>query len=214
MVIGTALGLDGIFGLAALLGLQNFLQCRFVVSNAAAPQHLVTQTGSNGIDDLAHDKGTRRLDSGVEIERADHGFDAVGEEGILMAASAAFFSAAEEHVVAEFQPAGHRAQLAAADQFRAQPGQRAFIQFGIAPAQRFSNQQAHDGIAKELKLFVVGAGIRSVDHARRRGTACGFGRLRSGEALLIGQRTMREGACEQLGLCEAMPEQQFEFSDA
>jgi hypothetical protein len=130
-----------------------------------------------------------------------------------MASSAALFSAAEEHILPEIQAGGYRAQLAAADQFRAQPGQRAFIQFGIAPAQRFGNQQTHDGIAKELKLFVVGAGIRSVDHACRRGTTCGFGCLCPGEALLIGQRTMREGAPEQLGLCEAMPQQDFEFSD-
>src|SRR5277367_3392776 len=158
-MVGTALCYYRIFRLALLPGLQEFLQSRFMVADAATAKHPVMQGSGERVDNLAHDEGARDFDAGVEIERGNHGFNAVSEQGTFAASAAALFSAPQQHVFAEIESCGHGPQLAAADKLGAQPGESAFVEIGIAAAQLLGDKKANDGVAEKFELFVVRFGV-------------------------------------------------------
>ena len=179
------------------------------------------QTGGIRLNDFTQNEGTGYFDSAVKVESSHHGFNAVGEECAVTAAPAAFFAASEQHVVAKFEPRGYEAQMVAADQFGTEAGKRTFAKVRVSMAQIFSDQEADDGVAEELQLLVIRAGVRAV--VRGCFGLCGLGRFSLGKMLgrmldrmlgrmvFMGQRTMRESALQQLGVSKAMAEQRFEF---
>ena len=99
LVVGAALGGEDVLGLAGAGGLQMLLQRGFVVADGSAEgvaglQRKV-EIGQGGLDDLLFDEGAGGVESAVEIERGDDGFEGVGEQRRLFPAAALLFSAAE-----------------------------------------------------------------------------------------------------------------------
>ena len=193
-VVGSALGFDGVLGLAVIAGLKQFLKRGFVVADAAAVGQLFAERGRGGLDDFTKDEAARGFNAAIEIERGHDGFNAVGEQSVFFAASAALFSAAEEHVRAEVEARGYLTEMFAADQLGAQTSERPFVQLGIATAEILSDEEADDGVAEKFELLIVGAGI------------IGSGCFRFSEPLLIGKGAVSERAGEQLPLREFMPQ--------
>jgi hypothetical protein len=105
---------------------------------------------------VALDKGAGHLESTVEVEGGDDGFEGVGEQGRLLAASALLFSPAKAEHGSQTDVLGDGPKVAAADERGAEAGELAFASVGEAAVEALSDRQAEDSIADELKLFVVG----------------------------------------------------------
>ena len=170
------------------------LQGGFVVADGAAEGVAVLQgevkIGERGFDDVLFDEGAGGGEAAVEIEGGDDGFEGVGEEGGLSAAAAVFFAAAEAEERAEVDAGGDFAEVAAADEGGAKPGEFALAGAGEAPEEGFGDSEAEDGVADELELFVIGGGV---------GEGFGIG--------LVGERAVGQGPVEEIGLLEAMIEE-------
>jgi hypothetical protein len=63
---------------------------------------------------VAFDEGARGVETAVEIERGDDGFESIGEERRLLAATTLFFSAAEPEHGAEADALGDAAKVTTA----------------------------------------------------------------------------------------------------
>ena len=147
------------------------------------------EIGQGGLDDVLFDEGAGGVESAVEVEGGDDGFEGVGEQGGLLAAAALLFSAAEAEVSAEVDAGGDFAEMTAADEGGAEAGELAFARGGEAVEEGFGDGQAEDGVAEELELLVVGGGV---------GERVGFG--------LVGEGAVGESPGEEFGALEAVVE--------
>jgi hypothetical protein len=139
------------------------LEGGFVVADGSAEGVAAVECGveigEGGLDDLSIDEAARGGESAVEVEGGDDGFEGVGEDSGLAAASAVLFATAEEDVIAEADAKGDVAEVTAADDGGAEAGELALSGVGEALEQGFGGEEAEDGVADEFKLFVVGAGV-------------------------------------------------------
>lgn len=110
LVIGAGLGGEGVVGLAGASGLEVLLEGGFVVADGsaegAAGAHGEMEGGHSGVEDVLFDEGAGGREATVEIEGGDDGFEGVGEDGGLFAATALLFSAAEEETGSEVDAGG------------------------------------------------------------------------------------------------------------
>ncbi len=148
------------------------------------------EIGQGGLDDVFFDEGAGGVEAAVEVEGGDDGFEGVGEQGGLSAASALLFAAAEAQERAEVDAGGDFAEMAAADEGGAEAGEFALARGREAAEEGFGDGEAEDSVADELKLLVVGGGV---------GERLGVG--------LVGEGAMGEGPGEELGPLEAMIEE-------
>lgn len=195
-VVGAALGLDCVFGLAVVAGLEQFLKGGFGVADGFCSAHLVAECGRSGLENFPQDEAAGGPEATVEVKSCHDSFDAICEQGGFFASAAALFTASEEHVFAEVEARGDLAKVLAADEFGAEAGKLAFAQLGIAAAEVFGDEEADDGVAEELKLLVVGG--------------CAVGGVEPGELPLVGERAVGEGANEQIRLRKFVLEQSFD----
>ena len=108
-------------------GLQHLLQCGFVVAHAVAALQVLVEALRGGFDNGAVHKGAGGVDSGIQIERRDMASKLLASRTVLRAAAVAFLAAAQAEVVAQMQRLCHIAEMPAADQRGAQPGEIAFL---------------------------------------------------------------------------------------
>jgi len=84
------------------------------------------QIGHGGRDDVLVDESARGGKATIEIKRCDDGFDGVGEDRGLLAATALLFSAAEQEMGAEVDAGGYFSEMTAADERGAKAGKLTF----------------------------------------------------------------------------------------
>ena len=119
----------------------------------------------------------------AEVDRADHRLDGVGEDRGLVAAAGRLLAAAELDVLAEADAAADLGQRAGVDDRGAQLGQPALGEVGVGAVERLGDDDAEHRVAEELQALV--------------------GRQ---AAVLVGVRAVGEGALEQLGVQDGIPE--------
>ncbi len=89
-------------GLTGAGGLKMLLQRGFVIADGSAEGFASlegdVEAGKSRLDDVLFDEGAGDVESAVEIERGDDGFESVGEKGRLFAASALLFARRGEDV--------------------------------------------------------------------------------------------------------------------
>ena len=162
-MVGAALVGEDVVGLSGAGGLEVLLQGGFVVADGSAEGvaglHGEVKIGQGGLDDVLFDEGAGGVEAAVEIEGGDDGFKGVGEKCGLPAAAALFFAAAEAEERAEVDASGDLAEMTAADERGAETSQFALAGGGEAAEERFGDDEAENGVADELELFVVGGGV-------------------------------------------------------
>ena len=162
-MVGAALVGEDVVGLAGAGGLEVLLEGGFVVADGSAEGvaalHGEVEIGQGGLDDVLFDEGAGGVEAAIEVEGGDDGFEGVGEQGGLAAAAALFFAATEAEERAEVDAGGDLAEVAAADEGGAETGQFALAGGGEATEEGFGDDEAEDGVADELELFVVGGGV-------------------------------------------------------
>jgi hypothetical protein len=98
LVVGAALGGEGVVGLAGSGGLEALLKGGFVVADGSAEGVAGLQgeveIGEGGVDDVLFDEGAGGGKATIEIDGGDESFEGVGEDGGLFAATALLFAAA------------------------------------------------------------------------------------------------------------------------
>jgi hypothetical protein len=104
----------------------------------------------HGEDELADD-----VDAGVEVEGGDEGFDGVGEESAFGAPAGKLFATTKEEMVTETKLDGDVVEVAGTDEVGFELGEATFGVGGVTADERFADEEAEDGVAKELELFVV-----------------------------------------------------------
>ena len=128
-MVGTALRGEDVLGLAGSGGLEVLLEGGLVVADGSAEGlggcQGAVKIGQRGLDDVVFDEGAGGVESAVEVESGDDGFEGVGEESGLLAASALLFSAAEAKVRPKVDALGDVAEMTAADEGGAEAGQLA-----------------------------------------------------------------------------------------
>ena len=109
-MVGAGLAGEDVLGLASADGLEVLLEGGFVVADRSAERVAGfeggVEIGQSGFDDLFFDEAAGGGESTVEVEGGDDGFEGVGQDGGLAAATALFLAAAEEDVVAEADAEG------------------------------------------------------------------------------------------------------------
>ena len=123
------------------------------------------------------------LDAAAEVDGADHGLDGVGEDRGLVAAAGGLLAAAELDVLAEPDGAADLGQRAGVDDRRAQLGQPALGEVGVGDVEGLGDDDAEHGVTEELQPLV--------------------GRQ---PAVLVGVGAVGQGALEQLGVQDRIPE--------
>ena len=154
--------------------------CREVFQSRPAPSaEAASISGSNSRCTTSLDD----LEAAAEVDRADHRLDGVGQDRGLVAAAGGLLAAAELDVLAEPDLAGDVGEGAGVDHRGAQLGQPALGQVGVGAVERLGDDDAEHGVAEELQPLV--------------------GRQ---AAVLVGERAVRQGALEQLGVQDGIPE--------
>src|SRR6266851_3102598 len=125
LVVRPAL-LDVVLGHAEEPGGGEFLQRGLPVQARAEPR----RTGDHRVEQPVHQR-PRFGQAQLEVDRADHGLQRVGEDGGLVPATGALLAPAQAHVGSQLELAGHARQGAHVDHGRAQLGQLALRQVGI-----------------------------------------------------------------------------------
>ena len=112
----------------------------------------------------------------VDVHRADDGLEGVGQDRGLVPAAGHLLAAAEPHVGAEVELAGHPGQGPHLDYRGPQLGQLPFGQVRVVAEQGVGHDQAEDGVAEELQPLVrrgvvvlVGEGAVGQSTFERRG---------------------------------------------
>ena len=123
------------------------------------------------------------LDAAGEVHGADHGLDGVGQDRGLVAAAGRLLAAAELDVLAEADAAADLGERAGVDHGRAQLGQPALGQVGVAQVERLGDDDAEHRVTEELEPLV--------------------GRQ---PAVLVGVGPVRQRAVEQPGIQHGIPE--------
>jgi hypothetical protein len=128
-------------------------------AEGVAALHGEVKIREGGLDDVLFDEGAGGVEAAIEVEGGDDGFEGVGKKGGLPAATALFFAATETEERAEIDAGGDLAEVAAADEGGTKTGQFALTGGGEAMEERFGDDEAENGVADELELFVVGGGV-------------------------------------------------------
>ncbi len=160
---------------AQALGRGELLEAGLPVQAGTEVRGLLDQR----VEEPVHQLG-RRVEALVEIDRADHRFEGVGEDGRLVPAARALFAPAEPDEGAEFESATHVRQRTRVDHRGPQLGQLAFGQVGVGAVQRVGDHQAEHGVPEELQALVGGQTAVLV-------------RVRT-----VGQRTHQKGGLERV----------------
>ncbi len=154
-VVGADRG-DLVVGHAeAVLGRQ-LLQAGLPVEADAVVGDLVEQRVEQLVDDLG-----RAGEPVLEVDRAEHRLEGVGQDAGLVAAAGDLFAPAQPHELAEPARSGaaDRAadvgQRAHVDDRGAQLGQLALGQVGVGQVERFGDDDAEHRVAEELQPLVV-----------------------------------------------------------
>ena len=133
----------GVVRLAGSGGLEALLEGGFVVADGSAEGVAGLQgeveVGHGGGDDVLLDEGAGGGEAAVEIDGGDEGFEGVGEDCGLFAATALLFSATEEEVGAEVDAGGYFSEMAAADERGAETGELALAGVGEAAEESFGD---------------------------------------------------------------------------
>lgn len=140
---------DQVLGDAEPFGRGEFLEAGLPVQAGTEVGGLLDQR----VEQAVHQFGGR-VEALVEIDRADHRFEGVGEDGRLVPAARALFTAAEPDEGAEFEPAAHLRQRTRVDHRGPQLGQLAFGQVGVGAVQRVRDDEAEHGVPEELQPLV------------------------------------------------------------
>ena len=150
LVVGTGLG-DQVLGHAEALGRGELLETGLPVQAGAEVGGLLDQR----VEQPVHQFGGR-VEALVEIDRADHRFQGVGEDGRLVPAARALFAPAEPDEGAQVEAAADLRQRTRVDHRGPQLGQLAFGQVGVGAVQRVRDHQAEHGVPEELQPLVGG----------------------------------------------------------
>jgi hypothetical protein len=146
LVIGTALSSEDVLRLADSSGLEVFLEGGLVIANGSGEgvtgAEGAVQIGKRGLDDVVFDEGSGGVESAVEVEGGDDGFDGVGEESWLVAASALLFAAAEAKECPKADALADVSEVPAADEGGAEAGQLSLAGAGEAAIKAFGYDQA------------------------------------------------------------------------
>jgi hypothetical protein len=172
LVIGAGLR-DQVLGDTEPLGRGELLETGLPVQAGTEVRGLLDER----VEQAVHQFGGR-VEALIEIDRADHRFKGVGEDGRLVPATRALFTPAEPDEGAEFQTATDLRQRTRIDHRGPQLGQLAFGQVGVGRVQRVRDDEAEHGVPEELQPLV------------RRQTAV-LVRVRT-----VGQRTHQKGGLE------------------
>jgi len=105
--------------------------------------------------DYTVDNASGLVETAVEVDSSENGFDCVGEEGAFLAATGEFFAASELEAVAEVDGAGDADEMGGGDDAGLVDAEVAFGEFGVVTEEVFADQEAENGIAEEFELFVV-----------------------------------------------------------
>ena len=127
--------------------------------------------------------GARRLHAAVEVDRAEHRLEGVGQDGVLIATSGGPLTAAEVDVLSETERTRDLGEGALVDHRLAQVGEGPLGEIGEPLEDQIGDHETEDGIAEELETLV----------------ALGIG-------LFSDPGAMAEGAPQQSNVVEPMPE--------
>ncbi len=122
-----------------------------------------------------------RAHSLIEIERAQHGFKRIGQQGLPRAPAAHCFAFAHADMLAQANLIGEFAQFLGAHKRGANGRQAAFIVIGILAIQPARHDEVQNRIAQKFQPFIVE-------------------RLHFG--MLVQIRAMREGVGQEPGILE------------
>jgi hypothetical protein len=154
LVVGAALRGEDVLGLAGSGGLEVLLECGLVVADGSGEgvsrREGSMEVGDGGLDDVALDEGAGGFETAVDVQSGYDGFEGVGEESGLLAATALFFAAAEAEHGTEADALGDAAEVTAADEGGAEAGEFALAGVGEAAIEAFRYGEAEDGVADEL----------------------------------------------------------------
>ena len=125
----------------------------------------------------------------AEVHGADDGLDGVGEDRGLVAAAGGLLAAAELDVLAEADLAADVGQGAGVDDRRAQLGQPALGEVRVGEVERLGDDDPEHGVPEELQALVGGE-----------------------TTVLVGVRAVGQGALQQLGVQDRIPERRAELA--
>ena len=198
-MVRTALALQTIHRRPGMGSLQMLLQRRLIIAQRGALAQLAGQL----LGGLSHNVSTgevaHRFQTVIEKHGGQNRFKAVGQNRVAMAQTAFFLASAEQHKAAQVDLGGHLGQMLAADQHRANAGQRALTPLRMQLEEGFGHHEAEHGVAQVLQPFVVSGGGNSA-----------LGILLSG-SLIVGQGAMCKGSDEQARIGKPMAENLFEL---
>src|ERR1019366_2479643 len=144
-------------------------------------------------------KYSDRLQATIEEKRSYDRLHGVREHGALAPQAGAIFAAAQAQMISKTDGRSNFGHVLSAHQLRAHPGQFALIPFRMKEKQGFTDDQAQHSVAEELEAFIVAAILRRIQAALHQ--------------LLVGQRTMRERADQQIRVGKAMSQSNFQFGE-
>ncbi len=91
----------------------------------------------------------------IEIQRAEHGFKRIGQQGLARPAAAARFAFAQPQVIAQANLIRQFAQFLGAHQRRSDGGQPPFGEIGILPKEPVRHDEIEHRIAQKFQPLVV-----------------------------------------------------------
>ncbi len=134
-------------------------------------------------------KRARQIQAAIEIEGGEQGFDRVGEQGGLAAASGFFLSPAKPEVAPQMQLVGAVQEMIGIDEMGAKLGKLTLLIGREALKKLLAGDQLQDGVAEEFELLIVSG--------RAEALACEGA---------VGQRLL-----QQCAICELVAERGFEI---
>jgi hypothetical protein len=171
LVIGTGLVGEDVTRLSKAGSLEMFLKGRFVVADGSregiARLHGEVKVGQGWLDDVLIDKSAGGFETTVEVESGNNGFECVGEDGGLGAASALFFAAAKAEETAKINAEGDLSEMAATDKRGTETREFALTGRGEAVKEGLGHGETEYGVAYKLKLLIIRG-------RRREGLGIGF----------------------------------------
>lgn len=153
---------DAVLEVGGVDFLEDFLEFAFVVTFGMGGLKLVEVFFEEGEGDaLGVGEAT------VEVDRAEEGFEDIGEVGVPIASAVNFFAIAEDEGLAEIDAAGGLGEGGSGDDGGAEFGEEAFFEVGEALEEVVGDDEFEDGIAEEFEALVIGRG--GADFAREAG---------------------------------------------
>ena len=152
---GTVFLQEGVNGLRASGGVDEFLQARFVVGEARSFVGMSFKPAKFRGEDFLKDDLLREGETGVEVESGEDRFKGIGEEGGLGSSAALFFATAETQVQSDSETLGGADQVFGADEMGLQFRELSLVVLGESAEKLDAGDESEDGVADEFHLFVV-----------------------------------------------------------